>query len=644
MDPTVANSLCLSSDVAICESSSAMDVPEEDKGVVVFRADSDAAAFVADHSRPHDGSLLTEAVAARDEVGAVVVVSHCDRLLLIMPSWMQPSNDHAADTSPTPTAVGRATPSDIRMTTAVEVPDLAPAEPTVKTKKPRHKKIHKDAAQEPTRQRQPRAAANQERLSQLAKGEHEYHSKAKRGLVDDLEDLVPTSSVSQQSTSAPPAIRRAKKSKLRAPSEDRDDPMSAVEAEEDPSESVSAPPRPSRSKAMSVVSIATRSASGPRVSNRFGRKKVDAARKERKIKGADPSARPLKRQRGKHSEANPTEASSDTPSQEERRRKKPSTAYSQVDGDLPAASPSTSPLQSTNSPETTSHQPFDQGTTSVANNSDANPAISEPSRTVKPLRPQGVRSGLPGLGAPIAAPARLGIPDNVAEMNHILCDAAAGARMELRNTATVVDEWTPDLDAQDAPPDSDDEEDIPLSYIVSLRREVQGTNVPPSTTNVLDDVGITEEPPKLDQTSISIHGSAHPDTCPWSSFVRPRSTETVADVVPPPPSLPVSTSPPLLASNLPALPPPVIPNLVGTRVPRPIPPPTPQKKRLEACPTIWAKVRRLVLSLRSRIGDGSLQSRQEVCESFDWFRSYQSGVYHANGLVKGYLLSAFSAR
>ncbi|THH31340.1 hypothetical protein EUX98_g2852 [Antrodiella citrinella] len=37
------------------------------------------------------------------------------------------------------------------------------------------------------------------------------------------------------------------------------------------------------------------------------------------------------------------------------------------------------------------------------------------------------------------------------------------------------------------------------------------------------------------------------------------------------------------------------------------------------------------------------QSRQEVCESFDWFRSYQGGVYFIHDMVKGYLLSAFSA-
>ena len=39
-----------------------------------------------------------------------------------------------------------------------------------------------------------------------------------------------------------------------------------------------------------------------------------------------------------------------------------------------------------------------------------------------------------------------------------------------------------------------------------------------------------------------------------------------------------------------------------------------------------------------------IQSRQELCESFEWFKSYQSGVYHRNGTVKGYLLSAYASR
>ncbi|KAF7335730.1 hypothetical protein MVEN_02228600 [Mycena venus] len=50
------------------------------------------------------------------------------------------------------------------------------------------------------------------------------------------------------------------------------------------------------------------------------------------------------------------------------------------------------------------------------------------------------------------------------------------------------------------------------------------------------------------------------------------------------------------------------------------------KPPLERLPPIWA------------------QARQEVCESFEWFRSYQGGVYQNNGSVKGYFLSAFSAQ
>ncbi|RXW21281.1 hypothetical protein EST38_g4567 [Candolleomyces aberdarensis] len=38
------------------------------------------------------------------------------------------------------------------------------------------------------------------------------------------------------------------------------------------------------------------------------------------------------------------------------------------------------------------------------------------------------------------------------------------------------------------------------------------------------------------------------------------------------------------------------------------------------------------------------QTRQEVCETFEWFRSYQGGVYFNNDIAKGYLLSAFGAR
>ncbi|PCH43386.1 hypothetical protein WOLCODRAFT_164397 [Wolfiporia cocos MD-104 SS10] len=53
--------------------------------------------------------------------------------------------------------------------------------------------------------------------------------------------------------------------------------------------------------------------------------------------------------------------------------------------------------------------------------------------------------------------------------------------------------------------------------------------------------------------------------------------------------------------------------------------PTVAKPQLHTIPPIWA------------------QSRQEVCDAFDWFRSYQGGVYFMKDMVKGYLLSAFSS-
>ncbi|KAI6119319.1 hypothetical protein EDD16DRAFT_1791069 [Pisolithus croceorrhizus] len=49
------------------------------------------------------------------------------------------------------------------------------------------------------------------------------------------------------------------------------------------------------------------------------------------------------------------------------------------------------------------------------------------------------------------------------------------------------------------------------------------------------------------------------------------------------------------------------------------------KPRLPRHPPIWA------------------ESRQEICECLEYFRSYQGGVYSKNDIVKGYLLGAFAA-
>ncbi|RDX42081.1 hypothetical protein OH76DRAFT_1363459 [Lentinus brumalis] len=68
-----------------------------------------------------------------------------------------------------------------------------------------------------------------------------------------------------------------------------------------------------------------------------------------------------------------------------------------------------------------------------------------------------------------------------------------------------------------------------------------------------------------------------------------------------------------------------MPNSVGTRVPKPIPPAQLPKRPLTVQPPIWAK------------------SRQEVCESFEWFKSYQGGVYFKGDIARGYLLGGFYA-
>ncbi|KAI9067410.1 hypothetical protein FKP32DRAFT_1563809 [Trametes sanguinea] len=97
---------------------------------------------------------------------------------------------------------------------------------------------------------------------------------------------------------------------------------------------------------------------------------------------------------------------------------------------------------------------------------------------------------------------------------------------------------------------------------------------------------------------------------------------------------PVSTVLPLLPqpSSTPAaslVAPPSVPDtrtIQGrVRAAQPIPTPFVPKLPLTVRPTIWA------------------ESRQEVCEAFDWFRSYQGGVYFNNDMVKGYLLSAYSS-
>ncbi|KAL1723929.1 hypothetical protein EV715DRAFT_285989 [Schizophyllum commune] len=119
-------------------------------------------------------------------------------------------------------------------------------------------------------------------------------------------------------------------------------------------------------------------------------------------------------------------------------------------------------------------------------------------------------------------------------------------------------------------------------------------------------------PPANDDDAIEAHHGAHsfPEVEPKVEDVEMRLA-TFEDMQ----ELPVPIQP---CDNLPSIT--STPNLVVREEPPPI-----AKHPLPRKPAIWA------------------QTRQEVCESFPWFRSFQGGVYHNDNVVKGYLLSGHPA-
>ncbi|KAI0369686.1 hypothetical protein BV20DRAFT_945550 [Pilatotrama ljubarskyi] len=183
-------------------------------------------------------------------------------------------------------------------------------------------------------------------------------------------------------------------------------------------------------------------------------------------------------------------------------------------------------------------------------------------------------------------PQALSLPANLSEVDGIIQDVAVDALLGLRNGTTVADEWLDDRTAQDDPPSSDDEEDVPLRAVVAAKQAPATVDVVPSPAISHRGVDGLDSFENGAPGSISPFASASASTLP---------SAVVVDYIP------------------------LIP------LPRSYPPSPPPKQPLTAQPIIWA------------------ESRQEVCESFDWFRSYQGGVYYNNDMVKGYLLSAFSS-
>ena len=444
------------------------------------------------------------------------------------------------ETGPSPsssTAVDSATPSDLSGTTAVESaqpPEPTTTEPPTKTRKPRRKKAHRDRPQEPIRQRLPRAAANEEKLSQLAKSEADYHSKAKRGLLDDSEDLAAFADSAQQSASAPPA-RRAKRSRVRATSGDRNESMAAPAGEGEQERNAESASTSLRVRSASPAALRSAADAEPAVA-KSRRGKGGRRKKERKIKGVDDSARPSKRRRGRDSEADPAGTLEDASPQHERRRKKPPVVRleTQMPEDLQRGTAKTpSPVSAPPEFAADSLQTDWDLASPLTSCSDLSYVPPAGRKTLELPRRKTTRrlQAERRISAPVPTQGTLGIPADLPEADRMVRDFATGALMELRNTVTAADEWQPDLELRDAPfdSDSDDDEDIPLSQVVSTRRRTQ-----------------------LDVAVVCRDAA---------------SSQTISA-------------------------PPVMLNLAGTHVPRPAPPPTLPKKPLTARPVIWAKVRR----------------------------------------------------
>ena len=155
-------SFAFPSDPAACDSLAAVTFGQEDMGVLVSRAGQDVAVLETTHSQPQSGLQLPSAAAQE-------VTSHSPQQCVekfLTTSVQQPSEETSHPPSSS-TAIDSATPSDLSGTTTVEPaqqPGPTTTEPPTKTRKPRRKKALRDPTQEPTRQRLPRAAANEEKL------------------------------------------------------------------------------------------------------------------------------------------------------------------------------------------------------------------------------------------------------------------------------------------------------------------------------------------------------------------------------------------------------------------------------------------------------------------------------------------------
>ena len=478
----------------------------------------------------------------------------------------------------------------------------APAAP--KPPKRRSKKRVPPPAQ-PRRERHPREASHPERLSEMMRDESVYHRRisSKRGIDEDITEVLTTADRQEaESASAPP--RRGKKSKQVRPSSPEDDPMLGDEGAQEPDisrQAVSAPPVAAETSLTSSVTHSGAANGG----TRHGRIKkpqrtappqgapasqtaVPSRRIKKPKKPSEAATRSAKRARVGDTGPNPISnmmQAMGLMSQTGKRTGAPARASAAAPAEGYAEGPTKGRKRGrvATAPATT-----EDAREASATSRGSNSSVSAPGRQLKIRLPQRRRLE-PRKHAPVPAPGTLGTPASLEEADEMLGDIAAEALEILRNVVPQVEAWVNDPAAQDEPPDSDDEEDVSLAQSAPPHAQVQGSH------------SISAPVPGRALSAVPLRGTLR------SSASTPLST------VPKP-------------------------------VPKPVPKVTKPKPPLTAQPVIWAKVRVLQSVDALIAAQSGVQSRQEVCESFDWFRSYQSGVYFNNDIVKGYLLSAFSAR
>ncbi|KAI0630126.1 hypothetical protein C8Q77DRAFT_243759 [Trametes polyzona] len=473
----------------------------------------------------------------------------------------------------------------------------------------REKKAQRELLVANNRERPRRNAARPERLSLLAQAETKYYENVKRGYEDEaISETVNGQAGSQDEVSqtAKPPKKKSRKSKARLLTPEPT-PLATSSAagtpsiqSQGPATTMSEHPAPSAGANVDVATPPHRHVP----SKRGAKGKGVTARK--RLKTSEKPTRPSKRQRGPNGDIDAIGALNAAMARQTRRAAHAGTvdvpeAASQHAMDIAPAAVAIGRKRSRSVCE------LDVRTSGEQDASHRTLARLPRSKST-PLR-------FGSVTAPAAPIGVLGVPANLQEQDRIIRDVATEALLDLHNNETVTDEWVEGDGAQDDPPSSDDEEDIPLSVALASKSHNSVTNAP-------DESSDEEDVPLSAIVAKNAHVSAPPVTvAPDPSALAataPKNTRRKDRTS----SL---TTPPVAAEAM--LPSIVAPRpTTAIRVPKPAALPPLPKKPLTAQPVIWA------------------ESRQEVCESFDWFRSYQGGVYFNNDMVKGYLLSAFSSR